>query len=559
MAVRTDVRRRPLLGRVSTIALLLALAATALGVWFTDLVVDDQQQRLLEERTGEISLLFNVGMGAVVSDLSAQGGVLRATDGDMSAYTRSATEARSANRRPETQSYAWVRKDGDRFVVAAAVGDGLREGQELTRPTVVQALGRAMTAEKLVSTQVFGEQRVLGFALGPPAAPRGTVLYRESVLGPLRAPQAAGTAPYSELDVALYAAPTVRAGQVLVSTTEDLPLTGTVRTEKFDFGANHWLLAVRPKGSLVGGITSTAPYAVLLVGLVGAVLLAAVVESAARRRDVAVALYESEHRVAETLQRSLLPQLPSVDGLDMSARYLASGSGQMVGGDWFDVFPVHGDRVGIAVGDVIGHDVAAASAMAQIRAALRAYAVDGAEPETVVTRLGRLVDTFGLAQLVTLVYGVLDAPDADGSRLLRFSNAGHLAPLRRCPDGAVESLTGGSSVVIGAPVPVAHTQAQVRLGLGDTVLLFTDGLVEEPGGSLDEALDRLAASVAGSAAENSDQLCDRVLADLAGSELRDDIALLALRVTRPAPVIPHPAQHAPGPATEPAPAQPSDG
>src|SRR5205823_2801760 len=209
-----------------------------------------------------------------------------------------------------------------------------------------------------------------------------------------------------------------------------------------------------------------------------------VVETVARRRDAALELYQVEHKVAEALQLSLLPNLPELDGLELAARYLASGPGQQVGGDWFDAFPVAGGRCGLAVGDVIGHDVAAASAMAQIRALLRGYAVDGDSPSAVLARLERVVDDLHVTQLVTVFYGLLDAPAPDGSRRLHYSNAGHVPPVLRLPDGAVTSLAGGASVVIGAPIASDYSEDEVVLAAGSTLALFTDGLVEVPGGSL---------------------------------------------------------------------------
>jgi serine phosphatase RsbU (regulator of sigma subunit) len=289
--------------------------------------------------------------------------------------------------------------------------------------------------------------------------------------------------------------------------------------------------------------------AILVLGLLGSLLVVAVIESAARRRDAALALYAGEHQLAETLQRSLLPQLPVLPGLDLAARYLAGGSGQMVGGDWFDVFPVSGDRVGIAVGDVIGHDLEAASAMAQIRATLRAYAVDGDPPVTVINRLDHLVDRFALTQLVTVMYGVLEPPAADGSRLLRWTNAGHLPPLLRQPSGHVEPLVGGDSVVIGAPIAAAHAQAECVVQPGSTLVLFTDGLVERPGGSLDDTMQQLSDSVA-AADGDADSLCEQVLGELSVPLLRDDVALLAVRLTGvpKAPAVPQPTVPAGRPA-----------
>jgi hypothetical protein len=540
MPGRPAARRRPQLRSVSVLALVVALLGTAVAVWLATLVVDDQQDRLLTERTDEVALVFTSAVAAIPAQLSAQGGILRATNGSRPAYERAATADLDAVPNPRTkQTFAWLRRlpDGT-YEVLAAAGPQLSEGDVVTDPATRRALDRAMSAKGMVATPVHGADRRLGFALGPPAAPAGTVLLRESALGPVQPPRAASTAPFSELEVALYASPTVRPGQVLVSTTTDLPMAGDFRSKTLAAGASTWVLVVKARGPLVGRLADAAPMAILVLGVLGSLLIVAVIESAARRRDAALALYAGEHQLAETLQRSLLPQLPELPGLDLAARYLAGGSGQMVGGDWFDVFPVRGDRVGIAVGDVIGHDLEAASAMAQIRATLRAYAVDGDPPVTVITRLDHLVDTFALTQLVTVMYGVLEPPAADGSRLLRWTNAGHLPPLLRHPSGRVEPLAGGESVVIGAPIAPAHGQAERVVRPGSTLVLFTDGLVERPGGSLDDTMQQLCDSVA-AAGGDADALCEHVLGELSVPLLRDDVALLAVRLTgvEPSPIV----------------------
>jgi hypothetical protein len=388
-----------------------------------------------------------------------------------------------------------------------------------------------MKSPVVVPTPVIGASRVLGFALGPPSAPAGSVLYREATLGPVvNPPRQAATAPFSELDVALYSMTTPRPSSILISTTKNLPLRGDVRHQTLLVGQTKWLLEVRARSPLIGRLTADAPWIALGVGVLGTALLALVVETVARRRDAAVALYQVEHQVAESLQRSLLPRLPDLPGLELAARYLASGAGQQVGGDWFDAFPVTGGRCGLVVGDVIGHDVAAAGAMAQIRALLRGYAVDGDSPASVLTRLDRVVDELHLTQLVTVFYGLLDAPGPDGSRLLRYSNAGHVPPVLRHPDGSVDSLAGGASVVIGAPIASDYSEGEATLSVGSSLTLFTDGLVEVPGGSLTDGLDRVAQTVATHGDKSPDALCDDLLADISLKSLRDDVALLVVHL-----------------------------
>jgi hypothetical protein len=512
------------------VALLLATAATAASTSLVHVLVRDQERRLLRERAAELTLVLNEGIAPVQSALSDQASVLRATDESPAAYTRAALDSIS-NSQPPPPAFAWLRPAGPgRYIVLAAAGSGFATGQTIS-DTRTKAFDKALATNLLVATPVFGTARILGFAYAPKAGPADTVLYQQDILGTQTTlPSQGGSSPFSELDVAAYASARVDPSQLLLATTDRLPLKGDVQHVTITVGASRFLLAISARRPLVGTVASRAQWFVLGAGLIGTFLLAAFVESAARRRDAAVALYKSEHHVAETLQRSLLPRLPILDDLQVAARYLASGQHQEVGGDWFDVFPVEGDRLGIVIGDVMGHDLAAASAMAQVRAALRAYAIDGRSPAQVITRLAELVETLDLVQLVTVVYGVLEAPGPHGGRVFRYTNAGHLPPLLRHPDGRTETLEGGHTVVIGAPITEPVDEDEQIVEPGAAVVLFTDGLVERPGGSLDEAINRLAHSVSGQQYADAEAICDSILGGINPDDLRDDVALLVLRV-----------------------------
>lgn len=522
------LRRFPL-RLTSLLTALIALTLTVGAVLATYAGVQDQSRRLLKERTSEIDLVLSQAIVALPTALQQLGAVLDATHGDTAAFDTAAEQQVAANQ--GSGAFAWLRptSSGD-FRVLAEGGNDLSVGQIISDARV-QAMHAAMRTSAMVPTPIIGPDRVLGFAMGAPASPAGTVVYRQSTLGPaVNPPRAAGTAPFSELDVALYSTSSPKSSAVLISTTRNLPLRGQVGRRLLMVGNVKWLMVVKPRSPLVGQLTADAPWLVLGIGLLGTGLIAVVVESVARRRDAALELYQVEHQVAESLQRSLLPRLPELPGLELAARYLASGAGQQVGGDWFDAFPVAGGRCGLVVGDVIGHDVAAAGAMAQIRALLRGYAVEGESPAVVLSRLDRVIDELHLTPLVTVFYGLLEPPDADGNRRLRYSNAGHVPPVLRRPDGSVESLSGGASVVMGAPIVADYAESDAVLAAGSTLTLFTDGLVEVPGGSLTDGLDRVAQTVAGLGEQSPDALCDDLLAELSLRSLRDDVALLVVRL-----------------------------
>jgi serine phosphatase RsbU (regulator of sigma subunit) len=286
--------------------------------------------------------------------------------------------------------------------------------------------------------------------------------------------------------------------------------------------------AVHP---LVGSVADAAPWLALATGLIGSILVFLLLEAMAYRRDSALQALENEQRFAEALQRRLLPTLPLFEGLDVASSYVAGADRQQVGGDWFDVFELPSGQVAVAIGDVMGHDVHAAATMAQVRAALRSYAVEGADPADTVAQLARFVELFGLSAVVTVIYGVLELPGADGSRQFRWANAGHLPPLLRHPDGMVEELSLPSSPLLGAPSTLPRLTGETRLELNSALLLYTDGLVEDGDRDLSVNVERLRSVLARASGSDVQHVCSAILdAQLAGSR-RDDVAILIVKVT----------------------------
>ena len=482
----------------------------------------------MAERANELSLLFTNSISGINSTLSGLGGVLKATDGSAHGFDVVAADDVAAS--PTKITFAWLRPVGNGFEVAAVQGETLSVGQVISDDRAA-TLREALTSKKLGATPVIGPTRMLGFALGPPTAPQGTVLYREQILGPVAPPRQANTAPFHELEVALYATPHVDDQQVLVTTTSKLPMRGSVLYRHIDVGSGRWLLGVSARSALVGTITEMAPWVALLVGVAAAILIALAVEIECRRRDTTMALYTTEHRAAETLQRNLLPEIPTISGLGLAARYLAGAPGLEVGGDWFDAFPITGRRVGIAIGDVMGHDVAAAASMSQIRAALRAYAWTGEEPVAVLDRLDQFVTTFAVTPLVTVFYGVLDPPDGNGDRRLRYATAGHVSPVLIGPDGGVEVLrSSGSAILNGIPNDGRDQQERV-LAAGTTLVLYTDGLVENTSDALDESIRRLADHLAVCPrGADANAVSEHVVSRALAGRLVDDVAVLVVQI-----------------------------
>jgi anti-sigma regulatory factor (Ser/Thr protein kinase) len=241
-------------------------------------------------------------------------------------------------------------------------------------------------------------------------------------------------------------------------------------------------------------------------------------------------VYRREHKIAETLQRSLLPErLPPIEGLDLAARYVPGARGAAIGGDWYDVLERPDGRVALVVGDVVGHGLRAAASMGQLRNAFRAYGMVESSPAEVVARINRLVMHGVERVMATVLYLVLDRETGE----VAFSAAGHPPPLVIAPDGA-RFLDGGRSVPIGAADPAVFREATALVPPGSTLLLYTDGLVERRDTPLEDRMEQLAAA-AGEADTDLAGLCDHLLSSVLGDgDPRDDVALLAVRPLRAA-------------------------
>jgi PAS domain S-box-containing protein len=236
-------------------------------------------------------------------------------------------------------------------------------------------------------------------------------------------------------------------------------------------------------------------------------------------------VYEREHHVAETLQRSLLPErLPQIDGVELAARYIPAGTGAGVGGDWYDAIELRDGRVAVVVGDVVGHGLRAAAVMGQLRNACRAYALVESSPAEVVGRLNRLVSNDDDEVMATVLYLVLDRETGE----VTYTSAGHPPPVVVSPDGA-SFLDEGRSVPVGAVESAVFREASAVLPDDATLFLYTDGLVERRDVALDDRLAQLRAATTAAGGDLPD-VCEQVLLGVLGTKAPlDDVALLAVR------------------------------
>jgi PAS domain S-box-containing protein len=254
-------------------------------------------------------------------------------------------------------------------------------------------------------------------------------------------------------------------------------------------------------------------------------------------RRVALAIeraqtYVAERQIAETLQRSLLPdELPEVPTMDLCARYMPGGRAE-VGGDWYDVVPLPGGRLGLVIGDVAGRGVRAAAVMGQLRNALRAFASEGYEPAAMIERLNRFLFENGPTDMATLC---LAAIDATSGHVVAVS-AGHPPTLVWRNDGDATWLPGVSGPPVGADQRAHYRALEMDLAPGDALVMYTDGLIERRGESLDRGLERLQDAVQRLRVDESlSEACDELSTALLDDGADDDVAILAVRFVSSVP------------------------
>ncbi|MFF4894910.1 SpoIIE family protein phosphatase [Streptomyces sp. NPDC001068] len=242
--------------------------------------------------------------------------------------------------------------------------------------------------------------------------------------------------------------------------------------------------------------------------------------------------YQAQRHAALTLQRSLLPQLPThLPGLEVACRYQPAGATSEIGGDWYDAIPLEGDKTALVVGDVMGSGINAAATMGQLRSAARAFAELDLAPDEALYHLDHFLD--GCEQAITTcLYCVCDPQRGE----CRMCLAGHLPPalLRAGLPARLLDLPAGVPLGVGG---VPFEAATIDFRPGDELVLYTDGLVETRSESIDARLDTLLDALTATRGSGLEETCARILETLRPPGGEDDVALL---IARARPLLPTP-------------------
>jgi serine phosphatase RsbU (regulator of sigma subunit) len=519
------------------VVLVVGLVVTATMALGARAIHDDNEDRLLRQRVHEAAAVVETALPAVQTPL-ASGALLAAANGRPEAF-RGLLRPTVGDDGPFVSASLWTLAGPEPRRLATV---GMRpklvdRGPDAVRETLTRAATRQTMS---VLDLLDAPDRRLGYAAPAPGDAR-FVAYAEARLPSGRRAPIDEDAAFSDVDYALYLGPRRDPELLLASSTGgEVPLEGRIAKEAVPFGDRQLLIVFTPRTDLGGEFLARLPWILALAGLVLTLGATALAEFLIRRRKHAerlageleessreiARLLENQRTVAFTLQHSLLPEeLPEVDGLQLGARYVSGVEGVDIGGDWYDVMQLDDGRLFFVVGDVSGRGVRAATVMASLRYAIRAYAAEGDDPAAVLRKVSKLINVGRDGSFATVLCGVIDVPRHE----VTLASAGHPYPLLLA-NGHADYVPMNNGVPVGVSGPNGYHPVIVSIPARATLLVFTDGLVERRGETLDAGFDRLrdASTATGG---SLDDLLGTVVDELAYAGTEDDTAVLGIRWT----------------------------
>jgi serine phosphatase RsbU (regulator of sigma subunit) len=380
----------------------------------------------------------------------------------------------------------------------------------------------------------------LGYAYANSTESGGYVVYGERPLPAGRRSRLQSTNQFSGLDYAIYLGAKQTPQGLLVTNRARLPLPSPSDAQTVPYGNSALTLAMSSRVPLAGSLPKNLPWISAVLGVLLTIAAAFMTlrltqrrrgaEDLAGRLEVTAneneRLYAEQRSIAQTLQHALLPDsLPQLPGIEASARYEAGVEGIEIGGDWYDVIDIDDRRLLLVVGDVSGRGLKAATTMAELRYAIRAYAAQSDGPAEILTKISRLVSVAESGQLATVLCATVDMT----KREMSITSAGHLPPLLLA-NGDSRYLDAEVGLPIGVEEGTVYHSTTVTVPPDATVVAFTDGLVERRGESIDQGLERLRTAATGHDV-GLPELLGRLVSDMANGRSEDDIAIVGVRWT----------------------------
>lgn len=518
---------------------LVALLMTGALAFTASSLYSHNEKRLLDLRAREIGSVLSAVIPSIQTPLASAAALADATGGNAQKFKALVKPYVGTGGGPATLfvSASLWRLGASQPVPVAVVGaaPALASLPAYASGFLAQT-PRAATLN--VTHLLTSPQLRLGYAFSTPGDKSGYVAYGEGALPSDRRSRLQSNSAFSDLNYAVYLGRGQRPQDLLITSLNRLPVKGRQASTEVPFGNAVFTLVVTPRGSLGGGFFHSLPWIIAVAGTLLALAAAALTDRLVRRRKEAERLatrldrvaeenrrlYAEQRGIAQTLQHALLPErLPDLGRLQASVRYIPGVAGIEVGGDWYDVAALDERRVFIAVGDVSGRGLRAATTMASLRYASLAYAVQGDPPATVLRKLSGLASVEERGDFASMLCGVIDLD----RQQMTLASAGHLAPLLMNGSGAqFVPIRVGAPIGVRAPRPYA--EVEVPIPPGATLIAFTDGLIERRGESLDVGLQRLR-DAATSRPDALDDLLRRIADELTHDGGEDDTAILGIR------------------------------
>lgn len=490
---------------------------------------NSNENRLLRQRVREAGAVITAAVPTIRTPLASAAVLAESTGGNVKLF-RGLMEPIVKIGSPFISASLWSTKTGTRRPMAV-VGSQPTLASEPSA-AIDKVLERAKSSSTVtINNLLAARNRRLGYAFVLPSPTAGFMVYGEAALPRDRRANVERNDAFADLGYALYIGRRADPRFLLASSTGGDVLHGRTASVTVPFGDAQLHVVMTPHKELGGPLLANLWWMLALLGVVitaGAGLLVSRLTS--RRTDAeALALenarlYAQQRTVAQTLQHSLLAEaFPQIGGLEFAASYVAGVEGIDIGGDWYDVVRLDGGNILLVVGDVSGRGLEAATMMASLRYAARAYAAENHPPGVILSKLSALVSIARDGHFATVLCGMLDV--ANGR--IRVANAGHPEPLLIGASGA-EFIATSVGVPVGVHVDDPYPEVEFAFSRGSTLLLYTDGAIERRGEHLDIGLQRLK-DVSLGAVGTLDAILTQVAEGVVGAQAEDDTALLGIR------------------------------
>jgi hypothetical protein len=514
---------------LSIVVLLAGLVLTGALGWAAVTIHNHNEDRLLTIELHQASSVVSAALPGIQIPLTSAAELAAVTNGNPEQFQASMAPYVGA-KGPFASASLWRVQNGTPPVMVAVAG---APPELATIPgSAASFLPTVRRLPPLAVLNLLGQhQPGIGYASASPTASSPWVVYAERILPSNRKLTVTRNSAFSQLNYALYLGKSASGKNLLEASATHFPLVGQQATATVPLGSSAITIVATANQELGGTLLARLPLIVVLVGVLLTFIAAVLADYLVRRRRQAEWLaaenrrmYSEQRSIADILQHALLPQvLPEIAGVETAMRYVAGGDGADVGGDWYDVIPIDETRFVFVLGDVSGRGVEAATIMARLHFAIRAYAIQGDSPEDILTKLGRLLTVERDRSFATVLCAVVDVV----GHSVTLVNAGH-PPLLLLNGSTGTFISTTIYPPVGVDSETDYEAMNFVVPANGTILAFTDGLVERRGETIDTGLERLKA-LALESPLTLDDLLTKILTESSEPEYHDDTAILAVR------------------------------